>query len=424
MATPAVGLSKWLSGQRAFDPVISPDGRMIAYVAETAEGRVDVFLTDPRGEGRVRLTDDDAREESPRFSPGRKPAGVRPSTARRDESGHSGSSRYGGQVTPVVARADFPAWSPDGTRLVFTYRPDPPEPVALATVNADGSDLKILSITDGAFPFMRAPSWSPDGKEIAFIRGSGGFSGEIWTISASGGMLRRLSNDAAAVFSDEPVFTPDGRAVVHSSNRGGATNIWLMPLSGGPPVRLTTGSGPDDSPSIALDGTIAFSNSRSRNTLLVHSLATGKTRTLLTHSGFLWGPAFSPDGRQVAYSQGEVDGSWHLWVMPAEGESVPSRFTSTLHGSSTPVTCRMAVSRLFFKTGTSRANIWQVASVGGSPVTAPTYRPTSRRHLRRYVIRWRGAAFVRPEAQAEYVYAAHGGGAAAPLHEDPGWMPR
>ena len=52
----------------AYDPALSPDGRMIAYAAETAEG-VDLFVADSRGEGRVWLTQDAAREQQPRFSP-------------------------------------------------------------------------------------------------------------------------------------------------------------------------------------------------------------------------------------------------------------------------------------------------------------------------------------------------------------------
>ena len=45
---------------------------------------------------------------------------------------------------------------------------------------------------------------------------------------------------------DEPVFSEDGRAIIHSSNRGGASNIWSMRPDGTNPVRLTTGSGPDE----------------------------------------------------------------------------------------------------------------------------------------------------------------------------------
>ena len=87
------------------------------------------------------------------------------------------------------------------------------------------------------------------------------------------------------------------------------------------PVRLTTGAGPDEAPTIAADGTIAFVNSRWRNSLEAHDLAGGATRTLAVHAPFLWGPAISPDGREVAFSQGEADGSWHIWSVPVRGRA-------------------------------------------------------------------------------------------------------
>jgi len=56
------------SDRRAFDPALSPDGKMIAYVAQDERGRLDLFVSRVAGGGRVRLTDDDAPKSRPRFS--------------------------------------------------------------------------------------------------------------------------------------------------------------------------------------------------------------------------------------------------------------------------------------------------------------------------------------------------------------------
>ncbi len=410
------------SERRAFDPALSPDGRMIAYVAEAPDGQIDLFVGDARGEGRVRLTEDAAREAQPRFSPD----GTHLAFARlRPETMTSEICvipALGGQVIPIVPRAENPAWSPDGMRLAFLHRPSPGEPVVLATANADGSDMRSLFPADGAFPFMRAPAWSPDGKEIAFIRGTGGVAGQLWIIPSAGGSPRRLSNDPAAVFSEGPVFTPEGDAIVHTSNRGGATNIWLFPRNSGAPVRLTTGSGPDASPSVARDGTIAFSNSRWRNVLLVHAPVTGATRTLVTHSSYLWGPAFSPNGRELAYSQGEVDGSWHLWVVPTGG-GTPRRVTSTPQGEIYPRYTPDG-SFIIYHNWNEPRRIWRAPRAGGPPTLLPIvqgaddgYADVSPDGV------W--VAFRRVEAQAEHLYvAAMAGGAARRLIDGPGSVPR
>src|SRR5206468_1501052 len=130
--------------------------------------------------------------------------------------------------------------------------------LVLATAGLDGSDRRILLRADGEYSFLRNPAWSPDGTQVAIVRSSGGVAGEIWIVPTAGGPPVQLSKDPVSTSSDEPVFTPDGSAIIHSSNRGGAMNIWMLPRTGQAAVRLTTGPGPDTSPTIARDGAIAF----------------------------------------------------------------------------------------------------------------------------------------------------------------------
>jgi Tol biopolymer transport system component len=395
------------SEQRAYDPAISPDGRMIVYVAEGADGRADLFVADTRGEGRIRLTDDEAREEDPQVSPD----GSRVVFTRRGREATAAEiwtvPLIGGQLAPLVRGAASPAWSPDGTRLAFIHRPQPGV-IVLATASADGSDVRTLVPFDGAYLNVRAPAWSPDGREIAFVRGRGGVTGELWTVPAGGGAPRRLSSDEAAVFSDDPVFTPDGAGVVHSSNRGGATNIWLIPRAGGAAIRVTTGPGPDETPSIARDGTLVFGSSRWRNVLLTHTLSNGQTRTLLTHSRFLWAPAFSPDGQELAYSQGEVDGSWHIWIVPVNGNESPRRLTSTAQGEVYP---RFTPDGAFilFHNWNEPSRLWRVPRAGGPPSLLPIAQNSGDAYADMSPDGGR-VAFVRADADGEHVYVAPAAG--------------
>jgi eukaryotic-like serine/threonine-protein kinase len=286
------------SDNRTSDPALSPDGRMLAYVLETRDGRVDLYVGRVSGGARIQLTNDEAREASPRFSPD----GERLAFTRRTGPDSVPEIRIipalGGDAIATIPQASFPAWSPDGRRLAYLRREGAGN-VALTVAALDGSEGSALLLSDSVYPFLRNPAWSPDGRNIAIVRGTGGIAGEIWLVPAEGGPPRRVLDEPASVFSDWPVFTRDQRGLVHASNRGGATNIWFVPLDGGGPLRLTTGSGSDESPSIAEDGTIAFVNSRWRNTLEVHDLSSGSTRMLLTHTPFLWAPAISPSGRQI-----------------------------------------------------------------------------------------------------------------------------
>ena len=190
----------------------------------------------------MRVTNDEARESSPRFSPD----GDRIAFTRRE--GRDGTpeirivSTFGGDSRSVIPSATAPVWSPGGQALAFIRRTDDGK-LDLVVADADGSHLRVVVRGDSELPFLRDPAWSPDGQELAVVRGSGGIAGGIWLIPVGGGEPRRAMSDPAEVFSESPAYTADGIGIVHSSNRGGATNIWLYPRAGGAPMRLTAGPG-------------------------------------------------------------------------------------------------------------------------------------------------------------------------------------
>lgn len=368
-AQSATGRLTLLEGtdRRAFDPALSPDGKMIAYVAEDESGRLDLYAGRVAGGGRLRLTSDSGTEEHPRFSPD----GERILFNRRRADALGAElcivPALGGDVSVVLSNAVQGVWSPDGSRIAFVHIDPAGKAIALMTTKVDGSEPRTVLAADGVHPSLRNPAWSPDGKTIAIVRGTGGVAGEIWLISSEGGDLRRLSNDrAAAVFSDEPEFTTDGRAVLHASNRGGATNIWSQPLDGGAPVRLTTGPGPEISPTTAVSGAVAFASSRWRSALYLYDVAGKNTRTLTTHSAYLWGPTFSPSGSEVAISRSEVDGAWHLWLASVEGTAV-RQLTSGPQGEVYP---RYTPDGAFviYHTWDRPRRVWKIARQGGRPV--------------------------------------------------------
>jgi Tol biopolymer transport system component len=408
------------SEQRILDPALSPDGRMIAYVGEDQSRRLDLFVAQIPGGGRIRLTDDAAAEGWPRFSPD----GQRVAFTRQ-EGGITSvyvTSAFGGAMVKVVTTASEPSWSRDGTRLAFVYRPNRGQPPAVATSLADGSDVRILFTAEHADPFIRNTSWSADGQLIAFVLSSGGTAGAVWTIPAGGGAPRRLTSDPVGVFSAEPVFTPDGRHLVLSSNRGGATNLWSVPVGGGAPVRLTTGPGPDVSPSVAADGAVAFLNSRWRNALMVVDLERGQSRTVLTHSPYLWAPTMSPDGALIAFSRGETGGLWHIWTVPSQGGDA----RQLTFGDKGEIYPRFTPdgSTVVYHTWGDPHRIWKVALAGGPPAAVtPEGAPDEAWADVSPDGRW--LAFVRVEAGVERTHIAPiGGGASRLLTTTPATTPR
>jgi Tol biopolymer transport system component/predicted Ser/Thr protein kinase len=421
---PSIGagrLALFVSSEgRVFDPAISPDGKMVAYVAEQGEGGgTDLFVGRVAGGGHVRLTQDEAAEGSPAFSPD----GERIAFARADRGLPPEICivpALGGHALCVAQSARNPTWAPDGRRIAFV-RVTAGRPDSLVTVNADGSDPRTLLGGDAGLAFLKTPAWSPDGSRIAVGRGTGGIAGEIWLVPSAGGPPSRLTTEPASVFSDEPAFTPDGKSIVHVSNRGGATNLWLAPLTGRTPTRLTIGPGQDESPSVARDGTIGFVSTHWRASLRAHRLG-GRTRTLLTHPRFLWSPALSPDGREVVFSQGEFDGSWHLWSIPIEGGAA-RRLTSGETGEIYP---RFSPDGewLLYTTWAAPRRVGRIPRGGGAPALVATEAGVESAYGDispdgRFI------AFSRTEGKESHVYVeALDGGGRRRLTDSPSTLPR
>ena len=145
--------------------------------------------------------------------------------------------------TPVVASSfvDYaPSFSPDGRHIAFeSSRSGEAEEIWMAS--PDGSNA--VQLTGGAVdwrgePRWRGnPNWSPDGRRIVFTsRGDAGTS-DVWTVDIEGGRLTRLTNDPPV--DAIPTWSPDGRWIYYRQDRTDGSDIVRVAATGGVPERVT-----------------------------------------------------------------------------------------------------------------------------------------------------------------------------------------
>ena len=158
----------------------------------------------------------------------------------------------GGNLRKLTNNSDGdadPVWSPDGKRIAFKSDRDGHVnahgfPTAdIYVMDADGSNQQNLTNNPNN---DWDPSWSPDGKRIAFTsRRDGPFNIEVYVMDADGSNLQNLSNHP---FDDRnPSWSPDGAHIVFSARREGhfenkfsiTHEIYVMDADGGNQRRLT-----------------------------------------------------------------------------------------------------------------------------------------------------------------------------------------
>ena len=151
-----------------------------------------------------------------------------------------------------------PAWSPDGREIVYAT-----DRVLYPLTRGASSALWAAQVSTGRRRLITSsdavqPSWSPRGYRIAFWKTQQGGQRDIGTVAADGSNPSVVTNDAAVDWN--PVWSPNGRFLYFSSDRGGTTNLWRLPIeemSGnvlGPPEPLTTPSVHSAHMSLAADG--------------------------------------------------------------------------------------------------------------------------------------------------------------------------
>src|SRR5882757_4041543 len=236
-------------------------------------------------------------------------------------------------LTSAPGDARSPSFSPDGRQIAFVW--DGVErrhyDIYVQLVGGD-TPLQITHHKRGD-GVPGPPQWSPDGREIAFARCNSERDG-VYTVPALGGPERRLtSSPCRDAVAGRPIWTPDSKAMVmlDQCTPGGPRSLVLFSFATGEKRCLATGShgdfGADDA--LSPDGrTVAWFHQTDLgySELYAVPLTGGPPRRLFSYGTFFWNPMWTPDGKFiVSYSlRGNMVRPWRVPVAggPLEPEMV------------------------------------------------------------------------------------------------------
>jgi Tol biopolymer transport system component/DNA-binding winged helix-turn-helix (wHTH) protein len=412
---------------------LSPDGKQVAFDWTREPGDTRVYIKIVGAGDPVRLTSGGAVEFNPVWSPdGREIAFLR----------LDGPGRIGVYVTAALAGverklAEYPvswdmnlaaisysgllAWTRDGSHLVAVAE-GRGRSTGLLLVPIDGGETRWLRPPpdgDGVGDYQ--PSFSPDGKRIAFVHRSAHMSGDLYVAPFDSGNIsgepRRVTRVNKLIGGLS--WLPDGRSLIFSAEHavlrhlyrvdsdspgdpvplyiaghwalqpfaahpGGLVfsrqtndaNIWLQEVAPGgrPPTKLIASTEIDRQPQYSPDGArIAFLSTRSGAHEIWTCASDGSRCAQVTrHSDgrAVGSPRWSPDGRLIAFDAA-IAGTFDIHVVNAEGGNA-RRLTSHPSNDAVPSFSHDGRHIYFWSERSGEAQVWRVPADGGEQVQITT----------------------------------------------------
>ena len=252
------GTIKYLTENSAFDwgPTWSPDHKKILFSTEYLKGEIEEKM----------VTDPDT---------GLMVSRIQEVTSDRDIALLDLESKEITRLTEGNLTDDYPAWSPDGKKIVFMSERS--GWFQIHVMDADGKNVKKLTEEDGE---KWKPAWSPDGKKIAFA-GDGSDDWEIYIMNQDGSDLQQVTEVNGHDWG--PAWSPDGQKIAFASNRSGDFEIYVMDTNGENVKQLTNTPGVD------------------------------------------FEPVWSPDGKKIDFAS-QQSGETYVSIMTADGEMIEPKF--------------------------------------------------------------------------------------------------
>ncbi len=310
---------------REIDPVVSPDGRWVVYLATSGAG-YELFVRGIEGGAPRRLTDNSLVEGHPTWSPtGDRIAFV---AAQGDAAAIHILEMRSRSATKLI---DLPSWSfgldwsADGRTLAYVETV-PGEPAGIVLLDIASKAARPLDRSDSSAGDFK-PVFSPDGKRLAVIRNDVLDRQRIAVFDLQhGGQAVVLGTFPQQLRGLD--WVPGGQALVYSARLGRKFGLWrLVADRGAAPEGLATEGGDLFNPSVSIDGHVVVEEVEQDSDIWSADLAGDAAAPLIRSTADDYGPAYAPGSTRLAFVS-ERSGAPEIWIKSRGAETRLTKLAS------------------------------------------------------------------------------------------------
>ena len=351
-------------------PSLSPDGKSFVYAAY-ASGNWDIYFQRVGGKNPINLTKDSPADDTqPASSPDGEHIAFR---SEREGGGIFVMGATGESVKRLTDSGYNPTWSPEGKEIAFAD-----EGVVKPSSRINSSKISAVDVSTGQRRIITKidavqPNWSPHGNRIAYQGRRNGAQRDIWTIPAGGGEPVEVTNDAAMDWN--PVWSPDGTYLYFVSDRAGSMNLWRVPIQEetgkvlGSPEAITTPSPYISHLSFSRDGRrMVYANVVTSGNLQrvgfdpLREIVVGQPVWITQGSRVAFVPHLSADGEWLAFDT-QTDKQEDIFVVRRDGTGM-RQLTDDAYKDRAPRWSPDGKRIVFFSDRTGKWEIWMINADG------------------------------------------------------------
>jgi Tol biopolymer transport system component/DNA-binding winged helix-turn-helix (wHTH) protein len=313
---------------KEFQPAVSPDGQKVAFVwAQEGSSTAGIWIQ-AFGQAKPQMvTRQEGRHSSPAWGPdGKSLAYLRIGKTSTDvliSIPETGEERLIAALVPPDYGYEYRLldWSPDGEWLAVAHSEAPDKPLGLSVIAVRTGERRRLTQPEEVVGGDLDPRFSRDGQSISFVRLIHRSNQELFLTPLQGGASRQLTRDGRQVAGHD--WTPDGKTIVFSSDRGGEFRLWRIQPHGSNPAKTLQPIGIYGEFPIQLSlarkaPCLAYSVLQQDRNIWRLDVIERKWTRIIASSGQDASPQYAPAGDRICF-RSDRSGEDQLWVGQADG---------------------------------------------------------------------------------------------------------